>query len=242
MSHSQHPCPETHCRHRAASRHGYRAAVATLLSLCLGWLLAPPPFAGAAMAEVPLGDFSTGDLTGWEEHSFAGRTSYRLEAGGEGVALHAEAAGTASVLCREVEIDLAALPVAQWRWRLDRAPIRGDERSRAGDDQGLRLSFLHREGMLPGSVIAIQYVWSQSEPADTFWPNPFSPDAVQLAAESGPARPGDWVAERRNLPADFRRIFGRDIDRVDGVCVMTDGDQTGALVEGWYGDISVMRQ
>ncbi len=188
-----------------------------------------------------LARFSAGDLSGWEEHSFAGHTRYRLEPDGAGVALRAQAAGSASVLCREVTVDLAALPVAQWRWRLDRAPIRGNERSRDGDDQGLRVSFLHRDGILPGSVIAIQYVWSQSEAEGTAWPNAFSPEAYQLAAESGPARPGDWVAERRNLREDFRRIFNRDIDRVDAVCVMTDGDQTGALVEGWYGDISVTR-
>ncbi len=198
-------------------------------------------YAEAAVTEAALARFSAGDLAGWDEHSFAGRTRYRLERDGAATALHATASGTASVLCRETEIDLASLPVAVWRWRLDRAPVRGDERSRAGDDQGLRVSFLHRDGLLPGSVIAIQYVWSQSETEGTAWPNAFSPEAYQLAVESGPARPGDWVAERRNLRADFRRIFNRDIDRVDAVCVMTDGDQTGGLVEGWYGDIGMTR-
>lgn len=198
-------------------------------------------YAAAATSEAAIGRFSMGDLSGWQEHSFAGRTQYRLAADGAGQALHATAMGSASVLCRETDIDLAATPIAEWRWRLDRAPIRGDERSRDGDDQGLRVSFLHRDGILPGSVIAIQYVWSQSEAEGAFWPNAFSPEAYQLAAESGPARPGDWVAEKRDLRADFRRIFNREIDRVDGVCVMTDGDQTGALVEGWYGDISVTR-
>jgi len=238
----QQPDPDSRFLRLFAPRRGFCAFVALLLPLgAVSWH-GSLSYAKAAPAEAALGRFSAGDLSGWEERSFAGQTRYRLEQGGEGTALHAQALGSASILCREVEIDLAALPVATWRWRLDRAPIRDDERSRAGDDQGLRLSFLHRGGMLPGSVIAVQYVWSQTEALGAFWPNAFNPEAYQLAARSGPARPGDWAAEKRNLRADFQRIFGRDIDRVDAVCVMTDGDQTGALVEGWYGDISMTRQ
>lgn len=189
-----------------------------------------------------MGRFSSGDLTGWEEHSFAGNTRYTLVDGGGGTALRAVAAGSASVLCREVAVDLSQLPIANWRWRLERAPIRADERGKAGDDQGLRLSFVHRDGLLLTSTIAIQYVWSQSEALGAAWPNPFNTEARQVAAERGPARPGEWVAEKHNLRDDFRRSFGRDIDRIDAVCLMSDGDQTGALVEGWYGDITMTGQ
>ncbi len=240
MQRRQHPRPNYPAAVFVALRQGF-SALGVALSGLIAAAIAGQFYAAAATSEAAIGRFSMGDLSGWQEHSFAGRTQYTLAADGAGRALRATAIGSASVLCRETDIDLAATPIAEWRWRLDRAPIRGDERSRGGDDQGLRVSFLHRDGILPGSVIAIQYVWSQSEAEGAFWPNAFSPEAYQLAAESGPARPGDWVAEKRDLRADFRRIFNRDIDRVDGVCVMTDGDQTGALVEGWYGDISVTR-
>lgn len=213
---------------------------ATALSWVFGLIVAIAGwYAWAAVAEAALGQFSSGDLSGWEEYSFAGNTRYTLADGGAGTALRAVAAGSASVLCREVAVDLSQLPIANWRWRLERAPPRLDERGKAGDDQGLRVSFVRRAGWLPGSAIAIQYVWSQNEPAGAVWPNAFNAEARQVAAESGPARPGEWVAERRNLRDDFRRSFGRDIDRIDAVCVMSDGDQTGALVEGWYGDITM---
>jgi hypothetical protein len=114
-----------------------------------------------------------------------------------------------------------------------------DERGPAGDDQGLRLSFLHRGGTTLQSILAIQYVWSQNEPPGATWANAFVPNAHEVAARSGPAKPGTWQVEQRDLAADFRAAFGTDIDRVDAVCIMTDGDQTGALVEGWYGDITL---
>ena len=73
-----------------------------------------------------LGRFSAGDLEGWQVRHFEGETRYRIvEAGGAGV-LEAESAAGASSLYLEREIDLAARPVLEWRWRVE-APL-----SRAG--------------------------------------------------------------------------------------------------------------
>lgn len=181
---------------------------------------------------------SPADLESWEETRFSGRTLYRVERTGRGPALHAIAGGSASGLCREVDIDLGSQPIVRWSWRLDRAPPRSDERAKEGDDQGLRLSFLAPRGGGDDAGLAIQYVWSQNEPAGALWPNAFVPQAYQVAARSGPAEPGRWRSERRDLAADFRAAFDLAIERVDAVCLMSDGDQTGALVEGWYGDIT----
>lgn len=178
-------------------------------------------------------------LANWQERSFSGHTQYRATADGTGQALHAIAVGTASGLCQAVQIDLNMLPVVHWRWRLDRAPGSRDERGREGDDQGLRISFLYQSVMSDESILAVQYVWSQSEPAGTGWSNPYVADAYELVARSGPAAPGEWHTEQRDLSADFRTAFGRAVDRIDAICLMTDGDQTGALVEGWYGDITL---
>jgi Protein of unknown function (DUF3047) len=185
---------------------------------------------------------SPANLQAWQERGFKGHTLYRVEEGGRGPALHAVADGSASGLCRSVWIDLASLPILRWYWRLDRAPERPDERSRAGDDQGLRLSFLYQPGATEESILAIQYVWSQHEPTGALWPNAFIPNAYQVSARSGPAQPWIWESEQRDLGADFQAAFGRDVDRIDAICLLTDGDQTGALVEGWYGDITLQAQ
>lgn len=179
---------------------------------------------------------SPANLAGWQPKSFARETLYRVEQGGRGPALHAIANGSASGLCRYEQIDLGSLPIVRWSWRLDRAPPRTDERGPAGDDQGLRLSFVFAAS--PETLVSIQYVWSQNEPPDATWPNAFVPNVREVVARSGPPAPGTWNEERRDLKADFRAAFGGEVDRVHAVCIMTDGDQTGALVEGWYGDIT----
>ena len=212
---------------------GWFLPVFALAALIYGWATRAD---GAPPAQITI---SPADLGPWREQAFVGRTLYRTEDGGEGRALHATAHGSASALCKTVQLDLKTIPTVRWTWRLERSPPRPDERGRAGDDQGLRLSFLHRGGTALGSVLAIQYVWSQNEPVGATWANAFVPNAHEVVARSGPALPGTWKAEQRDLKADFRAAFGQDIDRVDAVCIMTDGDQTGALVEGWYGDITL---
>jgi DUF3047 family protein len=181
---------------------------------------------------------SPADLKHWLETRFKGATVYRAEDGGRGQVLHAIANGTASGLCQKVQIDLKALPILRWSWRLDRAPAQRNERAQDGDDQRLRLGLLYESGEDEESILSVQYVWSQSEPRVAIWPNPFIATARQIAVRSGPAQPGTWHVEQRDAQADFRTAFGHDVDRVDAVCVMTDGDQTGALVEAWYGDIT----
>lgn len=193
----------------------------------------------ADAAQPPERIVSPSALGSWQERSFSGHTIYVVAEGGFGPALHALAQGTASGLCQAVQIDLNALPLVRWQWRLDRAPGPRDERTKAGDDQGLRVSFLYQSGTSPDSLLAIQYVWSQSEAVGAGWINAYVANAYELVAHSGPAVPGSWHTEQRDLGADFRTAFGRTVDRIDAICLMTDGDQTGALVEGWYGDITL---
>jgi Protein of unknown function (DUF3047) len=214
------------------AKTGWFLRVATWSAVLYGPLCA---LDAAADSTAPI-TISPADLAAWQEQVFAGRTSYRAEDEGGVRGLHATANGTASGLCRTVRVDLDTLPVVHWTWRLDRAPPPADERARPGDDQGLRLSFLHRT---QDSILAVQYIWSHDAPVGASWPNAFIANAREVVARSGPALPGAWQAEQRDLAADFRAAFGRTVDQIDAVCIMTDGDQSGALVEAWYGDITL---
>ncbi|MCY3753024.1 MAG: DUF3047 domain-containing protein [Alphaproteobacteria bacterium] len=184
-----------------------------------------------------LGRFSAGDLKGWQVRHFEGETRYRIvEAGGAGV-LEAESAAGASSLYLEREIDLAARPVLEWRWRVEAPLSVSDERAKAGDDFAARVYVVAPgEGMF-ALPVAISYVWAGSAPVGADWPNPFTSKVRMVAVESGPAHAGAWRTHRRNLREDFRRLFGREVDELEGVAVMTDADNSRQRARAWYGDI-----
>ena len=184
-----------------------------------------------------LGRFSAGDLEGWQVRHFEGETRYRIvEAGGTRV-LEAESAAGASSLYLEREIDLAARPVLEWRWRVEAPLSVPDERVKAGDDFAARVYVVAPGEGLFALPVAISYVWAGGAPVGADWPNPFTSKVRMVAVESGPAHAGTWQSYRRNLREDFRRLFGREVDELEGVAVMTDADNSRQRARAWYGDI-----
>lgn len=193
-------------------------------------LLALAPAAGAAP-----GLFSATGLQGWLPQAFDGKaaTQYRIAGG----VLEARCRASASGLLWKEPIDLAATPVLRWRWRVDRVYAGLDERTRAGDDFPARVYVVRDGGWAPWRTRSLVYVWASEAPQGSDWPSAYARQAHVLALRSGSAEAGQWREERRNVREDFRRYFGLDVARVDGVALMSDCDDAGRAGVAAYGDL-----
>lgn len=216
-------CP---VRSEAGASRAPRAAVLPVL-----WLAALA-CAGAAPPH-PVARFTAGDIEGWQEKSFNGHTRYLSADGG----LRAESRAAASGLYRELAVDLGETPMLIWSWKLGHGLHARDERTRAGDDYPLRVYVVFSGGLAFWRTRAINYVWASTQPAGAEWPNAFTANARMIALESGPARGGEWIAEARDVRADYRRLFGAEPPPVAAVALMTDTDDTAGEALAWYGDI-----
>ncbi len=204
----------------------FAAALAVVIVLTIA-------LAGAA-AQTPGLHLLANGLAGWEERSFDGHTAYTLQSVGGEPVLRAEARGTASGLYRERPVALDAWPVLRWSWRADTLPGAGDERARSGDDFALRVYVVASDPVFFWRTRAVCYVWSAGARRGGSWRSPFT-DNVRMLALRGPGdAPGEWRDERRDVAADFRRLFGDAPATIDAVAVMTDGDQTGGVARGAY--------
>ena len=81
---------------------------------------------------------------------------------------------------------------------------------------------------------AVCYVWSGGARRGGSWRSPFAGNVRMLALRGAGDAPGEWRDERRDVAADFRRLFGDAPATIDAVAVMTDGDQTGGVARGAY--------
>ncbi|ARO88881.1 DUF3047 domain-containing protein [Nitrosospira lacus] len=196
-----------------------------------------PVLSWAADDRVDIARFSRSDLSGWQSKAFAGETRYSLQNKDGRTALRADSNAAASGLYREVSIDLGKTPILNWTWQAGNILAGADERTRAGDDYTMRVYVVFSGGLLFWRTRAINYVWSNSQPVDSSWLNAFTNNARMIAVESGPARLNHWVSEKRDVRADFKRLFGEEPGRVDAVAIMTDTDNTRTTATGWYGDI-----
>lgn len=201
-------------------------------------LLAAGAFPPAAADTVRVVGDWPGDLGGpWRQREFVGTTRYTA-VDGPPPAVHAVAEASASALYRELEVDVTRTPWLQWSWRVEQLPdISAPETEKAGDDYGARI-YVVREGLFGKlSAKALDYVWSQQQPAGSRWPNAFTGRAIMWSLQQGAESTGEWITYTRNIRADWRTAFGEDLERIHGVAIMTDADNSGSRAEARYGRI-----
>lgn len=177
------------------------------------------------------------DLDDWREHAFVGHTEYTQDVAGTRRVVRALSRASASGLVRRVAIDLERTPVLHWRWRVDRTFGKIDETTRGGDDYPARVYVVVSDPFFFWRTRAVNYVWASVQPRGSTWDNAYTASSKMVAVRSGAADLGRWVEERRDVRADFRRLFGEDVKRIDAVAIMTDSDDTGSNASAWYGDI-----
>ncbi len=165
------------------------------------------------------------------------------------------AAGTAGFA---LEADPARTPVLAWKWKVDRVISAADLRTKKGDDfaarvyatfdvpaEGLGLATrakIRLARILHGVQIptaALCYVWDNRHPEGTIAPSAYTERVRVVVARSGGASVGEWVAESRDLEADFRAAFPEwrgPVPRLTGIAAGNDTDQTGETATAWFGD------
>lgn len=187
--------------------------------------------------------FTPRDIAGWETQQFNGSVQYRVVQQDGREALHATCTGKgASARYLKRDIDLRETPILEWSWRIEGTFSGRDERTKAGDDYPVRLYAVVDGGLLRWKTQAVNYVWASKQPAGSVWPNAYASQAKMLALQSGPSRAGEWVTERRDLASDFQRLHGASPPVIHGLAIMTDCDDVGQPIEGWYGEIRLRRR
>ena len=195
----------------------------------------------AASDITPIGRFTESGLTGWSEKSFKGKTEYRV-VDDEGLkVLQAESRGAASGLVFETEYKPQDYPVLSWRWKVANTIVKGDSRTKAGDDYAARVYVVFPHWFFP-KTRTLNYIWANRLPKEAFQANAFLGTAVMIAVESGVEHVGEWMSERRNIIDDYRRAFGEEPPAIGAIAIMTDTDNTGESAIAWYGDIVAGRQ
>lgn len=165
-------------------------------------------------------------------------TRYRLREWDGVTAVEAHAAKSMALLARPLEVDLSKTPVLCWRWRID-APLKNaDIARRAGDDTAahIHLGFAARPGLALREDAALMYVWDNRHAVGTWLENAHSGRARMRVQRSGAADAGRWVDERRDLAADFLQAFGRAPERLVGLGLASDTDNTGEDARAGFAD------
>ncbi len=128
-----------------------------------------------------------------------------------------------------------------WKWRVITPPLGADERKRGKNDSGAGVYLVFKKGM---QVFIIKYVYSTSlSPGTIIRRNPFDPIHkmfIVVVNRWDEKAKSEWQQVTINVQADFKRIFNSDnCPRLQGVGILSDGDQTQSEVQADYEQFDV---
>ena len=186
--------------------------------------------------QIFVGDFSQMGLSGWEKKSFHGDTEYAIVGDRQQKFLRASANSTASALFKKVSVDLNRTPYLNWTWRIDKSLMPIDELTKQGDDYAARVYVIVKRGLAPWKTNALNYVWSSNPQPPMSWPNAYTEKAIMIPLRTQ-NDDKSWKVEKVNVKNDFEKYFGLEIERIDGVAIMTDTDNSQSQAIASYGDI-----
>lgn len=195
-------------------------------------------FVNQTLAKTIVGNFSGTSLQGWENKSFVGMTSYQHVELKDSMVLKAESHQQASGLVKKQRVDLTKTPFLNWRWRIENRLRKHNEQSKSGDDYAARVYIIIDGGWTFWNTLALNYVWANTTVKGRSWENAYAgKNAMMLALRSATDKTKTWYQEKRNVLADIRKYFGKDIRHIDAIAIMTDTDDGKDQVTAYYGDI-----
>lgn len=150
------------------------------------------------------------DLSVWQVYPFTRSPKFKdapaivMDDGRRALRLRTE--NEAMRIGRAVKVDLNATPWLTWEWKALDLPREADVRNPKRNDQAARIMLMF-EGMK-----GILYIWDTVSPVGTERrPDEFEIfDRVLIVVRSGPNGVGQWMRDRRDVYADYKRIFGAD--------------------------------
>lgn len=227
--------------------------------LALAWLCLASPGALAETAVLPPFSTMTSLADGWEPLEFPRidrHTRYQLITDAGVQVVQATADNSASGLIARVALAPGDSMRLRWQWKVSNVYEQGDARKQSGDDYPARIYVAfefqpEKAGLferakrktvelmfgetLPGN--ALNYIWANRLPEQTFIANAFTDQTMMVAVNSGSEQVGQWVTVERDIVADYREAFGEEPPRIVGVAIMSDADNTGERAQAWYRDL-----
>lgn len=237
----------------------------TFITLALGAGLAAHAVAADDSAIAPFSAAAPGDPPAtWKFATLPNKvpTQYTIVDLGGARVLKVQSDESYGNLVHAMHMQVSDRSVLSWRWRVDKLLEDADIRTRAGDDSaaklcvffgfdGAKLSFGERTKLALGRASTgedvptetLCYVWDNKLPIDTGLINAFTKRIRFIVLQSGTAKLGQWVTQRRNLVADYQRMFGDEsegkVPEVTGVSVSADSDNTHDHGLSYFGDVSL---
>ncbi|MBW8057778.1 MAG: DUF3047 domain-containing protein [candidate division NC10 bacterium] len=175
---------------------------------------------------------------GWELMEKNGKADLALVNDTDGQVLKLRSNSSSFSLNTEVEIDLKKTPFLEWEWKVSELPQGGDFRKSATNDQAAQLLVVFRWAIF-GKKEVIAYIWDSAAPKGSMGNDPsvaYVPFLTirTVVVESGGVEKGKWITETRNVVEDYKKLFGNEPEKVQGIRIQINSQNTKSQAESYW--------
>ncbi|HTS25322.1 MAG TPA: DUF3047 domain-containing protein [Bryobacteraceae bacterium] len=148
--------------------------------------------------------------------------------------LHLRSNKASFSLERSVDVDPVQMPFLTWQWKVAQLPAGGDFRKAATDDQAAQVLVAFDDRRI------LSYVWDTTAPKGAEQRSTFIPlvHVFAMVCQSGAADANRWIAESRNVAADYERAYGKPAPHVKGLRLQINSQHTGTVAESYFGEVA----
>ena len=165
------------------------------------------------------------------------KTLYSLGENENGKFIRAEANNSASGLGKEIEINLNKTPFLNITWKIEKDLKGVVENSKKGHDYAARVFVVKKTGATPLSNRAMNYVFSSNKNINTYHPSPFTKKSIDYALSTTKENFNEWVTVKVNVKEHFKKFHDLDLDKINGVAIMSDTDNSKLSSVAYYQNI-----
>src|SRR5437588_3671814 len=149
--------------------------------------------------------------------------------------LHLKSVKSSFGLEHGVDVDPVQFPYLTWRWKVAQIPSGGDFRHASRDDQAAQVlvAFADRR--------VLTYIWDSTAPPGTAQSASNIPlvHVFAVVCESGGNQANQWLAESRNMAADYERAYGRPAPRGKRLRIPIKSQHNGPTAESYFGQVAL---
>jgi hypothetical protein len=124
-----------------------------------------------------------------------------------------------------------------WRWRVLTFPTGADERRAHLHDAAAQVYVVFDNQYWPR---IIKYIWSTRLALGSRFVNPLYGRGWVVVLRSGPADKEAWNGEEINFLDDYRKLFGAEPEKVQGIGILTSSDATQSVATADYDDFTLL--
>jgi len=148
--------------------------------------------------------------------------------------LHLRSVHASFALEHRVDVDPGEMPWLTWRWKVAQLPAGGDFRRASSDDQAAQVLVAFDDKRI------LTYIWDTSAPKGSMQSASNIPlvHIFAVVCQSGAAEANKWIAENRNVAADYERAYGRPSPRVKGLRLQINSQHTDSIAESYFGEVA----